>query len=147
MAHVVSRLWFGITGDSWVVDAAPVAGAGRAGSYLAKYLRKGSLNRVLLERLGFVRRWSSSRGWPGSGRVRLRQTLEGGWASSDWTATGPREVPFVYSKSGRDLIAKGNPLLERVGPDLVMALAAKRYSKGLKAYIEKKVHHVEDVRS
>ena len=141
LAHVVSRVWFGVTGDSWVVDATPVVGPGGAGGYLAKYMRKGSLNRGGLERLGFLRRWSSSHGWPGSGRLRLRQTLEGGWQSSHFSRSG----------FGRDTVVLGsgltpvwptaadpaNRLLERVGNDLALVLAEKRSSKASLAYLMK----------
>ena len=138
LAHVVSGVWLRVTGDSWIVDATPVAGAGGAGGYLAKYMRKGSLNRVLIERLGFVRRWSSSRGWPGSGRMRLRQTMEGGWAKSDFSYSGFAE-PMVRVMDLGFKRAEGHKLLDRVGPELVEKLGARRLARGSLGYIGRSI--------
>ena len=142
MAHVVSRVWLGVTGDSYIVDATPVVGARGAGRYLAKYMRKGALNRGVLERLGFKRRWSSSRGWPGSGRVRLRYSVDHEWARIDLT--------WAFGSSwARERFRKQDPnhrLLERVGDDLAVVLAAKRGREVDKAYVLRRLGNVADVR-
>ena len=128
LAHVVSGVWLGVTSDSWIVDATPVVGPGGSGRYLAKYMRKGSLNRGALERLGFHRRWSSSRGWPGSGRIRLRQTVEGGWRRADFSQAGA----YWFAAQPTD-----HRLLDRVGNDLALVLGEKRHRKASLAYLKK----------
>ena len=78
LAHRFSRVWYGVTGDSFMVHASPVAGGRDPGDYMGKYLDK-SFDAERAKALGMRRRWSSSRGWPGSGRMRLEPTLEDDW--------------------------------------------------------------------
>lgn len=85
LSHRLSRVWEAVTGDSWIVYCVPVTSPDRAGNYLLKYMAKGMGKRGNLEALGFKRRWSTSRGWPGKGRIRLRQSLPDGpgWAHTE----------------------------------------------------------------
>lgn len=73
-SHVLARVWYEVTGDSYICFVVPVVNARGAGAYLGKYLAKSLPVRKKLEGLGFKRRWSSSRGWPGSGRLRLKES-------------------------------------------------------------------------
>ncbi len=115
LAHEYARSWWKVTGDSWIVHGMPVSGARRAGAYLAKYMGK-VLAEGRLESVGMSRRWSSSRGWPGRGRLRLAQTTkEGGW---DRTAY----------KSGHwddDVVGGPEDLLVRDGDNLTEALSVE----------------------
>lgn len=117
MAHQMSVLWLDITGDSWVVDVRPVLGAVGASHYLSKYLGKGLQDRSELIRLGYTRRWSNSRGWPGSGRLRLLRTLTYGWERVDF-----------YGAAGGKGIEELNPpeLLERSGNNYTLAASKRR---------------------
>ena len=74
-SHQLSRVWKEVTGDSYIVHSVPVISARRAGAYLGKYMATDFEHRVAMEKLGFKRRWSTSAGWPGNGRLRLRQTV------------------------------------------------------------------------
>ena len=79
LAHTFSRAWYAVTGDSYIVHAIPVLGAKGGAAYMAKYVSKTFGMEGRLKALGMARRWSSSRGWPGSGRMRLAPSAEGGW--------------------------------------------------------------------
>ena len=84
LSHRLARPWLEITGDSRIVHVAPVTSARGAGAYMAKYLMKVfGQERPSLE-LGMTRRWSSARGWPGSGTLQLAQTLRGGWRATEF---------------------------------------------------------------
>lgn len=78
LSHRISKEWYTTTGDSWMVHTTPVTSGKGAGGYLAKYMRK-EFDGERGEELGMSRRWSTSQGWPGAGRLRLRQTLKEGW--------------------------------------------------------------------
>ncbi len=87
--HVVCRLWYEVTGDSYVVDVRPIIGDAKGVSlYLAKYLMKGALGeqRQLLESIGFSRRWSRTRGFPWP-EVRLRGSVEDSMVSFEFIST------------------------------------------------------------
>lgn len=86
VAHRISRVWWSITGDSYVVDARLVEGGRDPGDYMAKYLTKGFGQERRMKELGMARRWSSSRGWPGSGRMRLEPTIEDDWRERVYAA-------------------------------------------------------------
>ena len=82
MAHTFGRAWYEVMGDSWNVHANPVEGGKDPGEYMAKYLRKTFGMEGRAKELGMARRWSSSRGWPGRGRMRLEPTVEEDWYES-----------------------------------------------------------------
>lgn len=88
LSHRLSRIWEQVTGDSWVVYLVEVSGGGGAAGYLSKYMAKTHEQRALLWEAGFSRRWSTSKGWPGGGRIRLRQTERGGWKARDMHSFG-----------------------------------------------------------
>lgn len=130
MSHVWSRHWFAVTGDSYLVHAVPVHSGKGAGSYLGKYLRKGMQVRAELEALGFKRRWSSSRGWPGGGRIRLAQTLNGGWA----------EIVYLPGHSRYDSSYPDGSKEPRVGEDVTLALAKRREQRRFERKIRKVIN-------
>ncbi len=130
LSHVVSRAWLEVTGDSYICHATPVLGAAGAASYMAKYLGKTLTHRTELVAMGFVRRWSTSRGWPGNGRMRLAQSKPhgAGWERHD----------FIPGGIGK-LMMEENPewLEERIGPDLVKQLELKRNKKRVQGLAER----------
>lgn len=89
LSHVLSRAWALVTGDSFIVHTVPVVGAEGAGSYMAKYLGKTFGSEQRMKELGMKRRWSSSRGWPGNGRMRLKPTEEGDWYETVYRKSAP----------------------------------------------------------
>lgn len=145
VAHMLSRAWYAVTGDSWIVDVSSVRSRKKSGDYLGKYLQKG--DRFGLEALGFTRRWSSSKGWAGTGRIRLRQSKEAGgpgWERNDWSTSGHDLAGKVWdpeTSAGRE----NDPLLDRVGPDLVFKLTEER-EKGRVLKILRSGSHETNIR-
>ncbi len=114
LAHRWSREWYAVTGDSYIVHAMAVTSGIRAGAYMAKYIAK-EFDGERAKALGMARRWSNSRGWLGSGRLRLRQTVEGGW---DRTAFRSGHWPS-------DVVGGPEDLLERNGDNLTESLSVR----------------------
>lgn len=112
LAHRVSRIWWRVTGDSYIVHTIPVKGAPGAASYMAKYLLKWFGRGVPQMR----RRWSSSQGWPAAGRMRLKY--------DNWLKRS-----FGYGFISEADTGGPEWLLERVGDDLTKEMAAKRMLK------------------
>jgi len=107
LAHRVARQWYKVTGDTYIVHATEVSGTETAGAYMAKYLDKG-FDGSRARELGMGRRWASSRGWPGNGRLRLLQTERGGWSRTSWA---PHHVD-------EDILGGDAALMVRSGTDL-----------------------------
>ncbi len=78
LSKQVSAEWERITGDSYIIDLRPSLGPYGVAAYLGKYLTKQMGDRTELANLGFIRRWSRSRGWPS-----FRPTLD----NMQWTHT------------------------------------------------------------
>lgn len=118
--HELSALWFEASGDSWVVDARAVLGAAGASAYLGKYLSKGLANREELERMGFVRRYSRSRGWPFD-RLKLVATLEKKWDTQDW------HPKYKYGMIGEGGVERtsNSRLHDRVGTEVAEMLGKR----------------------
>lgn len=81
---------------------------------MAKYLLKTFGAEGRHKALGMKRRWSSSRGWPGSGRLRMKITDEKNWRRKlcHW---GPGFLADEEIDDG----------LERSGNEVVMALSER----------------------
>lgn len=106
-------MWREVTGDSWIVHTVPVLGRRGAGSYLAKYMAKDHVQRGALVAAGFNRRWSTSRGWPGGGRIRLAQSKSAGGPGWD-------RINLIWGKLTGPLPAQGG-LDRKVGPPALAA--------------------------
>lgn len=131
LSHALGCLWLDITGDSYIVHATPVLSHSRTAAYLSKYLSKGVEDRGELERRGFKRRWSSSRGYPGGGRLRLAATEDPGWVSRVWKSD---RFEFPRTWDGKAVIAEhkeGGPadLLVRTGEDLTLLFVNRRAAR------------------
>ncbi len=122
LSHALSRLWWDITGESFIVHATPVISARGAAAYVSKYIAKTMYNRQAFLDLGISRRWSSSRGYPGAGRLRLAQTDRGGWVSHEY-----QHGPLILAWTDPEWL--DTPLLERNGNDLRLRLTAKNTLK------------------
>ena len=114
----MGAMWYEITGDSWIVDVRVASVGPGAGGYLAKYLIKGNKQRSQLEAMGFIRRYTRSRGFPAGLQMRRRGTVEKAWAR-----TG-----FAYGKKflKAEEEARTNPLFEQVGTDMAKVMAEER---------------------
>jgi len=125
-----AEAWWHVTRDSVVVDAQAVLSASQLAGYLSKYFAKGMEAFEPLKRMGFSRRWSRSRGWPG-GQLRMRGTVEEKWSGSQFTKVGEfglqnrRRFEIQQKRQGR------HPLFERVGDDLAVALADRKGKRRL----------------
>lgn len=121
--HDMSRDWFESTGDSFVTETVDVYNPRGMGSYLGKYVTKAFGQRKELEGLGFSRRYTTSRGWPGKRSRLAGSTDESGW--SEWRKVerqNKKYNPGTYDKVG------SAAALERVEPLLNkrMRLGAER---------------------
>lgn len=140
LSHIMSRVWYSVTGDSYIVHSIPVTGARGAGRYLAKYMLKDMIVREELEKRGFKRRWSNSRGWPGAGRMRFRKTVEKSWGRIFWMG---KKVGDWYEEQGYP--GKWPDLEERVGPDLVKLVMERDTKRGALAKLKGMEKHVPNV--
>lgn len=121
LAHELARTWYGITGDSWIVHTVPVVGGEGAGGYMAGYLGKKFMSDERQELLGMSRRWSSSHGWPGSGKLKFKQTEEGGWA----------ERQFRKGHVDEGILGGPADLMIRVGENITLKKAETGKVKSL----------------
>ena len=114
LSHRWARQWQKVTGDSYIVHATEVLGASGAAGYMGKYLLKTFGAEGRHGALGMKRRWSSSRGWPGSGRIRMAITDEKNWRRKlcHWE---PGFLPDEYVQDG----------LERSGNEVVLELSKR----------------------
>ena len=90
------------------------------------------MQRSELEEMGFSRRYSRSRGWPG-GRLSLKGVEDGavvpdGW---QWRSSTGDIARWTLDRS------KGDPLLDRVGDRTSVALADKMDRRRLIAFAKK----------
>ncbi len=110
VAHRIAREWYELTGDSRIVHANWVTSARKGANYLAKYLGK-EFDAPRAATLGMARRWSSSRTWPGTGRLRLVQT-DRGW---DRVRFSEGHIQEALTGGPDSLTARnGNDLTERI---------------------------------
>jgi hypothetical protein len=88
LTHRMSRHWYALTGDSWVVFGEPVTGAETAGKYLSKYMAKDMPHSrdygQMMDILGFSRRWSCSQDWPRDEKIQTLLTKSGNPPKTTW---------------------------------------------------------------
>ncbi len=130
LSHTMAREWYAVTGDSWLIHGMPVYSAKGAGSYMAKYMGK-EFDGDRAAELGMQRRWSTSRGWPGTSRMRLQQSgRPEGWARHS----------FRYGQVEADIEGGPADLLGREGDKLDHEMASKRSAERLIRTIERGSH-------
>lgn len=106
LSHMASRVWKEVTRDSYIVHAQGVVSPKGMGTYLAKYMMKDfGMDRVAAMQ---SRRWANSRGWPGRGRLRLRNTVRKLWAVHDFTP-GHAEEWELEGGDDADLRVRSGP--------------------------------------
>lgn len=110
LAHRFARPWKEVTGDTYIVHAERIWSPEKAAVYLCKYMFKDFDGPRALE-LGMERRWSSSRGWPGTGRL--------GLVYKDW------QLIMVHPGMRGEEGSNDPALTEREGPAALMELATK----------------------
>lgn len=133
MECVISRAWFAVTRDSWVVDVRPIYDTEGASWYLCKYLKKGmyGAQRDELEARGFIQRYYRSNNWPSGVQMKRRGSLEKRW----------QRVTFEYSPPNNFMIhqSQDHPLMEQMGTDLAKKMALKQKGKRIAILHEKVV--------
>ena len=131
LSHRLSRVWWEVTKDSYIVHTVPVITAYGAGGYMAKYMSK-QFDEKRAATLGMERRWSTSRGWPGNGHLRLKQ-LE--WHSTLFRpGYVPPEVLGQYNMYGEK--SELNYLMERTGAPVMIEQAERRSKRASLRKIE-----------
>lgn len=131
VAHIFARAWLAVTGDSFMCFAIEVDNAVGAGGYLAKYVDK-----TFVDREWKGRRYTTSRQWPGGGKLQLRVTLEGGW---DHIRMWPGAK--FGGMGEKQLNPHEADLLDRVGTDLMFAIRRRISRKAAKKYFEGVLGH------
>ena len=143
LSHRFARPWKEVTGDSYMVFATEVVGAAGAGGYMGKYLDKTFGMEDRLRAVGMQRRWSSSRGWPGSGRLRLAQSSRGGGTLRvDGTESGWSHREYLEGHLSEEVMGGPEWLMEREGNSVAVALAKKRSEAGRIGWMERRVRDV-----
>jgi len=123
---------------AFVVDVREIYNPDGVSRYLGKYLVKGFGSREDLVKLGFLRRWSSSRNWPRFGDLCLRGTDEKVWDSI-------QIIPRWFRRKEmeeREAFGRGAYYLESVGTPAAVGLAKKRKKRAMKMKIERIVNEV-----
>jgi len=120
--HELAKIWYKVTGDSWVVDCREVWSPGGAGAYLFKYLDKGFVDRESLEALGFKRRWSCSRNWPAPERMEFVVTLSKGWQNTQFVSKGGSWEERMRREAEASV---DSPYAMKVGTELARVTEAK----------------------
>lgn len=144
LSHRLSREWKEVTGDSEIVHTVPVVGSKGAGSYMAKYLAKTFGMESRLSRVGMSRRWSSSRGWPGTGRLHLSQTERGGGETKkDGSESGWQKRVYIRGHISEENLMGEGQIMDRSGDVLAVALQKKKERKGKVAGFIRSVQGVE----
>lgn len=119
-AHIFSRTWQKITGDSFMCFAVAVTNSSGAGTYMSKYMQKNFMRPTT------GRRFTTSRDWPGGQRIRLAVTLAKGWSHIQrWEGS--------WFPNGYDLNPNEKDLLVRVGDDITMKIARRNSKKAARA--------------
>lgn len=122
LEHRITKLWYRITGDSYVTDCREVTHAKGAGSYIGKYLAKGFDAAEFLKREGFARRWARSRNWPVVDKLQLEATTTKSWSHTDFIYKGRAGAYLLAAEASDDDCA---PLAKRVGSRMAFANAEK----------------------
>ncbi len=134
MEHELSRVWYGITGDSWVTDVREISTAAKAGHYVATYIKKGMVSWSKLEALGFERRYSRSRDWPVSGIWLRGKELP--WVSSgfEYGRPGQYEYLIAATQESKWMEVRGDNLVIEYNLD-AMRKAMQRRVESIDRYI------------
>ncbi len=126
--HELSRVWYRITGDSWITDVREISTAAKAGSYVASYIKKGMVAWSKLEALGFKRRYSRSCDWPVSGIWMRGSELP--WAVSGFEYGPPGQYEYLVAAT------QESKWVEVRGDNLVIEYNLEAMRKALKRKVE-----------
>lgn len=120
LMHLFCRVWYAVTGDSWVVDVREVYGPKGAASYLCKYVRKGmyGAEREAVEAKGYKRRYMATRGWPRGAQMQRYGTVAKVW----------KRVQFEkgHVEQARVDASNSHPFMRQVGTDMAKWLIRRR---------------------
>lgn len=140
LIHEWSQAWFGVTGDSWVVDARKGSTPARLANYLGKYLTKSYYHRKDLEEMGFKRRWSCARNWPSPTKMETITAQEGGWDKTEMIKGYGNEMLRRRVEADKDSIA-----LEQVGDLVAINLMNKNRKRAALAAVERQISGSQDI--
>lgn len=135
-AHMMGYAWYVETG-AFVVDAQKVYAPRGAAAYMAKYLTKAFMVRGEMEKLGFHRRYATSRNWPRGEKIHLRGT-DLGWDKVQFRKRTALSKRAMERRSKDD---RGKGLLVRVGDDLSLLLGERNRRSADKMAIERLKRH------
>lgn len=149
LEHRLSHEWANITGDSLVVDVEEVDSAGRAGSYLAKYIAKDFLTSDIRKGAGFARAWSRSRSWPVDDMMllytKVNRVLRGQRRAWRSVRFGKKEMNVFPEDGPLDEQVEASSMHElgsKVGTDLGFYFASKRERIGLESSLRKGMRRI-----
>jgi len=134
LIHEWAQAWYGVTGDSFVVDVRKGYAPGRLANYLGKYLTKSYYHREELEEMGFKRRWSCSRNWPSPDKMQTVTTENGGWDKTEIIKGYGNEL--LRDKALED---RGAPALEQVGDLVAKGIQSKNRRRAALAAVERQI--------
>lgn len=120
--HMFSRIWEAVTGDSFVVHVSRIKSVARSATYITKYLRKGFNDRGAMEALGYKRRWSRSRNWPGGYALRLAGTEAGAWGGLKYYGMSKVDPVLRGKLMEEEKEPSACPEMLQVGTDLALGL-------------------------
>lgn len=122
-------MWYGVTGDSFVVDVRDVYNIEGACWYLSKYLSKHMYGkkRKEIEEKGYSRRYMASGKWPRGAQMRRKGTVLKAWVDTGFSYGPPNVELAEWSKD--------QPLMGQMGTDMAKELLdAKLTAKRMKQY-------------
>ncbi len=120
LMHRFCRVWYAVTGDSWIVDVREVYGPKGAAIYLCKYVRKGMYGREreAIEAKGYKRRYMATRGWPRGAQMKRYGTVAKVW----------QRVQFEKGHVDQTRVDETgkHPFMRQVGTDMAKYLIRRR---------------------
>ncbi len=138
LEHWLRELWYGITGDSYRVQADRVYNSAGAGNYLSKYFAKTFNDHMEMWDAGFKTRYSMSRNIPKLERMRLKGTQDLAWGRVERMDVPARiEYKMALDREVKATEVSPRSLLIKVGERYKLkeleAKQAKRYLRMLNA--------------
>ncbi len=127
--HQMSRTWYAVTKDSFVVDVRTIYDIEGACWYLAKYLAKAmyGTKRLQIEAKGYKRRYMCSSKWPRGAQMKRLGTLLKAWVDHGFGYGPPNEYLTDWSSK--------QELMRQCGTDMAKELREANIARGrLKKY-------------
>lgn len=146
----MARHWHDITGTSFVVDCQDIRSPTGIAYYLQKYFAKTFEDRVQLEALGHMRRWSSSKNWPRIERLHLVGTDQGWHKTTRLTArkgkwnVDRRSEGRVVELNRLAKLSERAPLMQQAGEEYALATFRKNERTQAAKYLDEVIRAYDD---